>query len=232
MHDSAGLLERAAHDLRSPLGVIATTCHRVVTTLTPHLNSDDRALLALAERSVLRIQGAVDRLSIIAMLGKSATPSVAREPIDLAEVTAEAVSATLGSAPRREVTLEWAPPPAPVPIIGDRWLLVQLLRELVQNGVSHARSAVRVHASVGDGTSSVTIEDDGPGAPALVREAVLAHGKSPPPGTRGVGLLLAMDLADLHGGRISCESSTLPPGRPHTTGARFTFTMPSRNAQW
>lgn len=226
MQDNAHFLERVSHDIRSPLGVIATVFQRLGADLDAHLTPDDRMLLTLAERGVRRLQATVDRMSIIAMLARSATPSISRDPLNLVDVVSEAVSATLSTSPRREVTLDWTPPSSGLPILGDRWLLVQAIRELVQNGVAHAKHVVRVQVSRSGATVCASVEDDGPGASAEVREALQRNLMEPLRSARGVGLALAVDLAELHGGRISYDDSTLPPGRPGTIGARFSLMLP------
>lgn len=226
LQDSAHFLERVAHDIRSPLGVIATVFQRLRADLDAHLPPDDRMLLSLAERGVRRLQGSADRMSIVAMLARSETPSISRDPLNLVEIAAVAVSATLASSPRREVQIDWTPPESGCPVIGDRWLLEQALRELVQNGVAHAKHSVRVRVSRNGALAYASVEDDGPGAPAEVRDALQRNLVEPLRSARGVGLSLAVDLAELHGGRISYDDSTLPPGRSRTLGARFLLTLP------
>jgi signal transduction histidine kinase len=61
------------------------------------------------------------------------------------------------------------------------------------------------------GAVVLTVDDDGPGLPGSMREAVLRRGvraDEAAPGS-GLGLAIVSDLAELYGGTISLQDSPL-----------------------
>jgi signal transduction histidine kinase len=89
--------------------------------------------------------------------------------------------------------------------------LDEMLGNLLDNAYRFARSRVTV-ASAQDGDSlAITVDDDGPGLPAAMRDAVLQRGvraDETEPGA-GFGLAIVRDLAEVYGGSISLEESLL-----------------------
>lgn len=89
--------------------------------------------------------------------------------------------------------------------------LDELLGNLLDNACRFARSRVTV-ASMQDGDAlAITVDDDGPGLPASMRDAVLQRGvraDETEPGT-GFGLAIVRDLAEVYGGSFSLEGSPL-----------------------
>jgi signal transduction histidine kinase len=85
--------------------------------------------------------------------------------------------------------------------------LDEMLGNLLDNACKWARQQVRISSSL----ASITIEDDGPGVPDDMREAVLRRGvraDEAAPGS-GLGLAIVRDLAALYGGDIALETSVL-----------------------
>jgi signal transduction histidine kinase len=100
--------------------------------------------------------------------------------------------------------------------------LEELLGNLLDNACKWARSRVRV-AAISDGrTVMITVDDDGAGLEAELREAVLGRGvraDQQAPGS-GLGLAIVQDLAQAYGGSIVLEQS--PDG-----GLRARLTLPA-----
>jgi signal transduction histidine kinase len=93
---------------------------------------------------------------------------------------------------------------------GRREDLDEMLGNLLDNACQWARSRVTVESSQDGETIVVTIDDDGPGLSASMREMVLKRGvraDEAAPGS-GLGLAIVRDLAELHGGSISLDSSS------------------------
>jgi len=100
--------------------------------------------------------------------------------------------------------------------------LEEMLGNLVDNACKWAASRVEIRSEAGDSTTVITVDDDGPGLPLELREAVLQRGvraDEAAPGS-GLGLAIVADLVELYGGGVALGSSRLG-------GLRATLTLPA-----
>jgi signal transduction histidine kinase len=100
--------------------------------------------------------------------------------------------------------------------------LDEMLGNLVDNACKWARSRVEIRSSSADGSTVVTVDDDGPGLAEDLRETVLQRGvraDEAAPGS-GLGLAIVADLVELYGGSITLSASTLG-------GLRATLRLPA-----
>jgi signal transduction histidine kinase len=91
----------------------------------------------------------------------------------------------------------------------EREDLDEMLGNLLDNACKWGRSQIAVTAAVSGSTIVITVDDDGPGLEASMREAVLQRGvraDEAAPGS-GLGLAIVRDLAELYGGTIALGSS-------------------------
>jgi len=110
----------------------------------------------------------------------------------------------------------------------DKRRILQVLENLISNAIKFAPAGAHIVASAAPDESSgpalrFTVEDDGPGiAPHEVPhifERFWQARESDKRGT-GLGLFIAREIVQAHGGRIWVESA---PG----AGCRFHFTIPA-----
>jgi signal transduction histidine kinase len=103
----------------------------------------------------------------------------------------------------------------------DRTDLDEMIGNLADNAVRWARSRVVIGAHAASGSAIVTIQDDGPGIPAIERERALAKGaRLDERGEgHGFGLAIAHELAVLYGGDLTLGDA--PDG-----GLAATLTLP------
>lgn len=101
--------------------------------------------------------------------------------------------------------------------------LVTVLGNLVDNAVDACSPGGRVEVSLrqDDGSTVVTVQDDGTGVPEADRDVVFESGWSTKSasGTRGIGLALVRRVARRRGGEVSLSASV-------TGGARFDVRLP------
>lgn len=111
---------------------------------------------------------------------------------------------------------------------GDEGDLYELLGCLLDNAYKWCERRVwlSVQSTDGDGTNprrlDLILEDDGPGVPPPLREAVLERGTRADrrvPG-QGIGLAVVRDIAIAYGGRLDIDDS------PRLGGARVTVRLP------
>ena len=87
--------------------------------------------------------------------------------------------------------------------------LEEMLGNLLDNACKWARLKVTVEAAITGTWVDVTVDDDGPGVAAELRESVLQRGvraDQAAPGS-GLGLAIVRDLVEVYGGAITLERS-------------------------
>jgi signal transduction histidine kinase len=89
--------------------------------------------------------------------------------------------------------------------------LDEMLGNLLDNACKWARTRVAVASRADGGAIVITVDDDGAGLAADMRQAVLQRGvraDESAPGS-GIGLGIVRDLAELHGGAVVLDASPL-----------------------
>lgn len=90
----------------------------------------------------------------------------------------------------------------------DGSLLERALRELVDNALTHAGSAI-VHFEAGEEEGCLVVEDEGPGLPPRVQESFATPFVRGARGGPGLGLTLVQRVAILHGGTLDFDRERL-----------------------
>jgi len=99
--------------------------------------------------------------------------------------------------------------------------LDEMLGNLLDNACKWTRARVVIDSARTGDRVAITVDDDGPGLPAEMRETVLQRGVRADEKAAGSGLGLAIvrDLAEVYQGTIALDAS--PDG-----GLRATLTLP------
>jgi signal transduction histidine kinase len=101
--------------------------------------------------------------------------------------------------------------PADLTIRADTRRLVQVVRNLVVNALAFASSSIAISAAASDGTVEIRVADDGPGVSPEHAERIFDRfyradpSRSRTTGGAGLGLAIARQLVELHGGTIRYE---------------------------
>jgi signal transduction histidine kinase len=112
-------------------------------------------------------------------------------------------------------------------LVGDPRSLARVVRNLLENGRRHARTALRVSLEETDRDVVLVVADDGPGIPLQDRERVfdrfvrLDEARTSDDGGAGLGLAITRAVVERHGGVIVVEDA---PGG----GASFRVSLPRR----
>ncbi len=156
---------------------------------------------------------------------ESGRVTLERDPVDVNAVLSEVVGRLRASAPRHRIAV--ALDPGLPPVRGDRDKLVQVATNLLANAIKYSpRGGEIVVGSERDGAMAhIWVRDEGVGIPKEAMESVFeryvrldaetTHGIQ---GT-GLGLPIARQIVELHGGNIWAASA---PGN----GSTFHFTIP------
>jgi signal transduction histidine kinase len=202
------------HDLRNMLSTARLLSDRLA-------RSDDERTRALAPTILNTIDRAARLASdAIEFVRDRPTPRLAT--IDLADLVDEVGVALQeqGEDSNPNIVRNWinAVPPEQQ-ARADRDLLYRVLANLGRNAFEAGATEVRVHARPVAAALQVEISDNGPGVPKDLAGDIFRPFVTGRPGGAGLGLAIARDLVQAHGGDISVAESD---GR----GTTFRFTLP------
>jgi len=125
-------------------------------------------------------------------------------------------------------------------MVGREGPIGQVVRNLIDNARSFSPEGGSVRIAVArspDKTVVATVEDDGPGIPVENLESIFERFYTERPragggakrsafgGHSGLGLSIARQIVEIHGGRIHAENRTDAAG--HVLGARFVMALPA-----
>jgi signal transduction histidine kinase len=211
----------ASHELRTPVSVVRTTA-QVMLARPSRPETEYRDSMAVVEEQSSRLSRLVDAMFLLSRAEADGIP-LAREPVYLDDVLADCVRAFRVLAEERRVTIRTGGE-SEVMFSGDGTLLKQMVGNLLDNAIRHARPGGVVTGTITHdaGGIAIRISDDGGGIAPEYRERVferfarfdgLAAGA-------GLGLPIARWIAEAHGGTLSLESTG--PG-----GSCFAATLPA-----
>ena len=213
----------AAHQLRTPLTSLKTEIE--LALLEPHVPDVDATLRRLHAQAT---RGARLAGQLLAMARSDPGAQTAEpEPLELKEVASAAADEWVPHAVAAGVDLGFAL--APAAVRGRRFLLREMLGNLVHNALEYAGrgSEVTVRSYTADGISVLEVEDNGPGIAIDERDRVFERFyRASPAGGHGSGLGLAIvrEIADGHGAKVDL----LDP--PHGSGLLVRVRFPNMTA--
>jgi len=184
----------AAHGLRTPLATIASVAQAA--------RGGDAAVTADALETIAR--AALDAAALVGdLLTLARDPhrsALHREPLDLGALVATCARDFMPLVQERGIELRIDSRSAIVN--GDERRLRELLRNLLENALRHARSTIRVACNPDGRHAVVTVEDDGDGIPPHDRERVFErfYRRDVAPNGCGVGLAIVRWIARAHEG--------------------------------
>jgi signal transduction histidine kinase len=206
------LLTDVSHELRSPI-----TRMKVALELLPESEPRTRLMADVRELEVLVTE-------VLELQRLQSVHGIHKEPVDLVLLAENVVASFRDSRPA--VTLEAAERPLPAAV--DARLLTVVLRNLIENAVTHSlpdSGPVTVRLNRTSDGLVVRVEDDGPGIPGEEADKVfepfyrLDRSRSRQTGGYGLGLSICKRALAAHGGRLTVERN-----RPR--GSIFVIELP------
>ena len=206
------------HDLRNPVAAVGAGARMLLKTPL-----DERAtrIVNLIQGSVIRMGSLIDNVMDFARGRLGGGIELVRLPDDIEPLLRHVIAELQVANPDRriEASLELG-----VPVNVDAARIGQLFSNLLANALTHGAddAPVRVDAAVRDGLFQLSVANGGEPIPAASLDLLFQPFSRPNANSGrqglGLGLFIASQIAEAHGGTITVASSEAE--------TRFTFTMP------
>jgi len=206
---------KVAHEIKNPLSPIRVSAEDLLSAYKPN----DPAFEPVLKQSVKTISEEVNAIKrfIDEFSSFARTPRPAFAELDVGQLLDDAAALFPAEAKAGRVTAQTE---SGLKITGDVELLKQALVNLVKNGLEAAPKAkVTVSAVADDDGIILTVDDNGPGFTAKMKDRLFTPFATDKPGGTGLGLVIVQGIVADHGGTISAGEN--PEG-----GARFTLHLP------
>lgn len=213
------LFHNISHELRTPLTTILAPLDDLVNG-GPY-RKDDVKMMRRNARRLLRLVD--DILELSKLDGGGIKLQVGR--VNVSELV-DGVSRMLApGAAARDIELTYQGPDEPVYAYADAYRVETILVNLIGNAVKYTPQGGQIDVSleVHEARLRVSVKDTGPGVPEDMRDRIFERyvqvGEKALGGV-GIGLALARELVELHGGEIAVRV-------PEEGGSIFSFTLPT-----
>ena len=221
-------LEKLSHEIEAPLSIIKSQTEMLLNgTASSHPGKRTGEIL---DRQVKILSGTVRNLTNISKIifGKLELKLTVCE---LGAVVATATKAIEKSAGEKAITLMSDLPAGSAPFLADQPKLIEALTNLLTNAVNFTPSGGRVSvmAEQLEQLIVITLADNGVGMSPeflpLAFEQFRREANAKGDEGYGLGLAVARELVEAHGGEISAVS----PGK--NLGSKFTMSIPNRKVR-
>ncbi len=188
-------ISRAAHELRTPLGIMLLEVGKITGQRARRLEDDIEImtgtvnrLLGLAHMDAMKKEDltTVDLVAVLAKINEHVAPLLHKNKCTL-------------------ILRDREPEPFESQIYSVRDAIVNL----IENAIKHSPNGTQINVTCGPG-SCVTVEDNGPGFPSGDVEKYLEpfnRGNTTVDGS-GLGLAVVKKAAELHGGQVKIGTSS------------------------
>jgi NtrC-family two-component system sensor histidine kinase KinB len=215
------LVAKLTHELRTPL----TSAVMAVGLLGREAHNGEQKVLAVLRNDVSRLKALSDDLHEMAR-AQVAAAELQKETLRADELMREVLAPFLLQAREAGIAFDVECAAELPPLYADANRLPWVLTNLCANAIRHtpAGGRIAVRARPDDGSIAFEVVDSGPGIPKeqqLRLFGKFAQGRAGKTGLAGLGLYIAREIVEAHGGFIGVESEV---GR----GSRFFFRIPVR----
>ena len=211
-----------AHELRTPLSNI----RGYLEAIRDGVVEPDAATIRSLDEEASLLSQLVDDLQELS-LAETGELKLVCQTEDIARLIKQTVAAVQAQAATKGLSVSIDLPDKLPPVNIDSHRIGQVLRNLLENAVTHTAKggAISIAARQQDNWVEVSVADTGEGIPAeelpniFERFYRVDKSRARATGSSGLGLTIAKRLVEAHGGKIEVQSE---PGK----GSRFSFTVP------
>ncbi|HWI52596.1 MAG TPA: ATP-binding protein [Symbiobacteriaceae bacterium] len=204
------LVSNLAHEIRTPL----TNLQGYLEALRDGVIEANQEALASVHEEVMRLVRLVDALHQLARADAMRQQPLDRSPADLDNLACQLVRVVKASADARHIKLFHDPGAQRVlvPVHADS--IAQVMRNILRNAVQYTDEGgtIRVQSSVAEGIYRFNCLNSGPGItaedlPLIFKRFYRSEGAKQGVKTGvGIGLAIAKELVEAHGGRVGAQS--------------------------
>lgn len=220
----SGLVSTVSHELRTPLTSIRMAMNMMADTRFGKLSANQDKLLTAAREDSDRLYRIIENLLNISRIeaGREQFQFRAMSP---GEIVAQAVGPLRSGFAEKKLRLEVTVPEDLPDVKADPIAVGSALTNLLSNALKYTPTGgeVRVSCEACDDVIAFSVADTGPGIPEQFRARVFdkffrVSQTSGPTGV-GLGLAIAKEIIDAHGGHIELRAGAF-------VGCVFRFTLP------
>jgi signal transduction histidine kinase len=218
---------RVAHNLRAPLAAMVSMLDILSEGYTGGMSTAQVQYLQRIKRRATSLSELVNELMVLAT-SHGGRGGQTRIRVDLSGLVAHVGRTFRDKATERDQRFTVDAPEDLPPVLGDPEMLERMLENLVSNAIKYTPlgGMVRVRLSFApDGRLLLEVTDSGIGIPKAVQQKLFTeffraeNAKAMESAGTGLGLVIARDIVEQHGGTIRLESEE---GR----GTTFFVTLP------
>ncbi|HYV35609.1 MAG TPA: ATP-binding protein [Gemmataceae bacterium] len=220
----SNLVATVSHELKTPLTGIRLAVHLLLEESVGPLSSKQMELLLDARDNAERLLGMIDNLLDLARL-EGGVKRLELRPEQPADLLRQAAEAMRHRAEDKNIELTVAPLDGLPDVAVDPEQIGRALYNLLDNALRYTNPGgkIRLTASAAQGAVVLEVADTGQGIPPAFLPHVFERffrvpGQTQDGGT-GLGLAIVREIAQAHGGAVTCESRL-------GQGTRFTLTLP------
>ncbi|MCZ7542507.1 MAG: ATP-binding protein [Anaerolineae bacterium] len=198
-------IAHVSHELRTPLSNIITRLY-----LTRRQPEQQDTHLDAAEEAARRMRRLIEDILDVARL-EHGSMTLQRERVVVQDLIDDVFKAERPHAASKAIAFTCEAPEEPLFIYADPARMTQVISNLVVNAINYTPSggAVTVQAHADGAFTVIDVRDTGPGIPADMLPQLFTPffraGQEEKGGT-GLGLTIAREIVEAHGGTISVES--------------------------
>ncbi|HEX3655570.1 MAG TPA: ATP-binding protein [Pirellulales bacterium] len=217
------LVATVAHEFRTPLTSLRMAIYLCTEGTAGPLTAKQGDLLFAAREDCERLQNVVDELLNLARI-QSGHIEIHARPIAASSLIETALSAHRGQAEQKQLRIKGEPLPIADEAVADPERIELVFSNLIGNAIRYTPEGglIQLRARRVDGQVRFDVVDSGQGIPQEYQHAIFEKFFRVPgsqPGGAGLGLFIAKEIVEAHGGKMGLQSQ---PGQ----GCDVWFTLP------